>query len=443
MNPKSLLSIQVFSIWLLVLLTFGCAAYKIGNSKSAESGEGFETVADDGAWCWFSDPRAIYHKGMYEKIYFGHINRQGDVIISSRDVVSARIQHFVLHDTLEVDDHNVPTILLLPSGHLLVFYNEHNGNVFMRKSVNPENITSWMPEQVICRATDEFNYCYTNPVRLNEENGRIYIIGRKVGPTRSFDHWLHYMKHTDDEGLTWSEESILLDNQGRENPPYMKVATDHRERIDFLFTDGHPKIGSDVSIYHMYYAKSSFYQTNGERIGSQERLPLQFTNIDKVYDAVPSNIRSWIWDIALKEGSPVITYARFPSEHDHIYHYAYWEDDQWVDHEIVNSGSWMPSLRQGDRVREAHYSGGIVLDHQEPSRIYLSRNVMGKFEIEQRILRDGRWSSNFLTGSSSFNNVRPYVVYRSPAEGTILLWMNGHYRHYTEYDMAVKMHIIK
>lgn len=411
---------------------------KVSEDKSSSSPD-FEALADDGIWCWFSDPRAIYHRGEKEKLYFGFINGKGDVVIASKDLNTDEIESFVLHDTLEIDDHNVPSILILPNGKLLAFYNEHNGDVFMRKSLHAENIGAWEEEQIVSKATDEYRYTYTNPVRLSDEKGRIYLIGRKVGPSRSFEHWLQYFKYSDDDGQSWSEEFILLDNEGRKNPPYLKVATDRKSRIDFLFTDGHPKIGSDVSVYHMYYQSNAFYQTNGRLIAHIDQIPVTIQSVDKVYDATQSNIRSWIWDIALKDGSPVITYARFPSEQDHIYHYAYWQDDRWIDYEIVNSGGWITSLRQGDRVREAHYSGGVVLDHQYPAQVYLSRNIFGKFEIERRhLLPDGRWSSSLITENSSMDNVRPYVADQSPPGRSLLLWASGVYRHYTEYDMEIK-----
>ena len=100
----------------------------------------------------------------------------------------------------------------------------------------------------------------------------------------------------------------------------------------------------------------------------------------------------------------------------------------------------MVSLRQDDRVREAHYSGGIVLDHQNPDHIYLSRDLYGKFEIEHRALQsDGTWTSSLITNQSSANNVRPYVIEQAPEGQAILLWMNGVYRHYTEYDMDINI----
>ena len=399
-----------------------------------------QLLVEDGAWCWFSDPRAVYYHGNKEQIFFGYINSSGDVCIGSKDLESEQQNQFVLHDTLEIDDHNVPSILVLPDGKLLAFYNEHNGNIYSRKSANSEDIGSWEASRIVARETENYNYCYTNPVQLQEENGRIYLIGRKVGPTRSFDHWWQYLKYSDDEGQTWSEDIVLLDNEGRKNPPYLKVATDHQRRIDFLFTDGHPKIGSDVSVYHMYYDKGVFFQTNGDTLASMDQLPIAISSVNKLYDASQTNTRAWIWDIALDNGQPVITYARYPTEDDHIYHYAYWQNGEWVDQQVVNSGSWIASLRQGDVVREAHYSGGIVLDQQDPTHIYLARELSGKFEIEHRqLLPDGQWKTSLITTGSSANNVRPYVVYNTPSEYALLMWMSGVYRHYTEYQTGLKM----
>ena len=434
--------LRLFCFLLLLNLLTACqsTADKMTERDTATTSIATETLTDDGVWCWFSDPRAIYHKGDKEKIYFGTINSRGDVLISSKDLTTGAIDSFILHDTLEVDDHNVPAILILPDGKLLAFYNEHNGDVFMRRSSRAEDITAWEPEQIICQSTEEYRYTYTNPVQLSDENGRIYIIGRKVGPTRSFEHWWQYMKYSDDAGQTWSEDIILLDNEGRKNPPYLKVATDHRSRIDFLFTDGHPKIGPDVSAYHMYYQDGTFHQTDGASIASLEEVPVAIRSVNKVYDAAPEQIRGWIWDIILYEGRPYITYARFPSEADHIYHYAYWDNGSWKDHEIVNSGSWMVNLRQGDQVREAHYSGGLVLNPNDPTELFLSRDIDGKFELEKRSLRDDQtWAIEQLTDQSQYNNVRPYVVYQAPPDKVYLLWMNGIYRHYTEYEMGIKL----
>jgi hypothetical protein len=133
---------RIISITLFLLLPNLFAA---AQSKAS----GYKVVAEDAAWCWFSDPRAVYHKGLYERIYYGYINSKGDVVVSSRDLKTKNIKTFVLHKELQIDDHNVPSILFMPDGRILIFYTEHNGRFFMRKSKNPEDIDSWEDERVI------------------------------------------------------------------------------------------------------------------------------------------------------------------------------------------------------------------------------------------------------------------------------------------------------
>src|SRR5210317_2171915 len=119
--------LTVYLLLFLILPT--CTPDSNDKIRSAKNTSTSKLLTTDGAWCWFSDPRAIYHRGEREQVYFGYINSQGDVCIGSQDLHSEEIRSFVLHDTLEIDDHNVPSILVLPGGKLLAFYNEHNGNV--------------------------------------------------------------------------------------------------------------------------------------------------------------------------------------------------------------------------------------------------------------------------------------------------------------------------
>lgn len=435
---KMIKNIVLFIIVIMLVNRCKPSGLKDDNTVSKSTID-YKVVAEDAAWCWFSDPRAVYHKGAFEKVYFGYINMQGDVVISTFDIKDKAIETFVLHEKLQVDDHNNPSIIFLPDHRLIAFYNEHSGNVYMRKSRNPEDIHNWEDEQIISKG--EERYCYTNPVMLSEENNRIYIFGRKVGTSRSYTEWWQYFIYSDNEGETWSDGQIYLDNEGRNNPIYLKLITDHKSRIDFVFSDGHPKIGSDVSVYHMYYEGGVFYQTNGDILMGVDSLPVKVSHVNKVYDAKNTNIRAWIWDLALnKKKNPVIVYARYPIETDHRYHYAYWDGQKWIDQEVSKAGGWMPSLRQGDQIREAHYSGGIVLNPIDPKQIYLSRQIEGKFEIERKYLQDnGKWKSSFITSQSEVDNIRPYVVYNSQIDRSVLLWMSGYYNHYTRWDTNLRI----
>ena len=217
----------------------------------------------------------------------------------------------------------------------------------------------------------------------------------------------------------------------------MKISTDNKSRIDVLFTDGHPKIGP-ASVYHIYYENGEFHQTNGDRIASMSELPIPPRNVNKLYDLEKHQTKSWIWDIALdKQRRPVVTYTRYPDETDHRYHYARWDGKQWLDEELTPGGGMITVLKPGERVREGHYSGGVVLDHNNTDNVYLARQINGIFEIEYWKRQGKKWKTTPITRNSSQSNLRPYVVAHYKGKNPIVLWMNGLYNHYTKYNTSL------
>jgi len=406
-------------------------------SKPAEA---YEVVAKDAAWCWFADPRAVYYKSIHERSYFGYINSKGDVVISARDEKTKAVQTFILHEKLQVDDHNVPSILFLPDGKMLAFYTHHNGSFFMRKSKNAEDITEWEEEQIFKFGMENRRICYSHPAMLSKENNRIYMFFRS-SPAKggSWKDYGQYFSYSDDLGKTWSNAQYLLDMSQINNPMYMKVSTDNRSRIDFLFTDGHPKIGA-ASVYHMYYEEGRFHQTSGKDIGKTADLPLQLSKIDKIYDVTKTGVKAWIWDIALdKNKKPIVAYSQYPTVKDHIYHYARWDGKKWIDHELLNSGGYITAPEKSGKVLEEHYSGGIVLDHERPENVYLSREVNNVFEIEHWVLKGSQWKRSKITENSAKDNVRPYVIAHYPGKNPLVFWMSGTYEHYIRFKTDLRI----
>lgn len=252
--------------------------------------------------------------------------------------------------------------------------------------------------------------------------------------------WRPSFAYSDDLGTTWSSSKPLIESKGKKNRPYLKVSSDNKSRIDFTFTDGHPAVEPTNSVYHIYYEKGIFYQTNGERIASIEELPLEHSLVKKVYDGTTDSIRAWISDIALgKNKKPVIVYTRYPQDTDHRYHYAQWDGEKWLDEEICKAGGWMPIVKPGEKIREPHYSGGISLDHQNPSNVYLSRKINNVFEVEHWKKVKDSWDINKITTQSSINNIRPYVVAGYRGKHPIILWMTGLYNHYTRFETDLRI----
>ena len=84
--------------------------------------------------------------------------------------------------------------------------------------------------------------------------------------------------------------------------------------------------------------------------------------------------------------------------------YARWTGSEWVVHELTAAGGSI-----SDDGKEPFYSGGLTLDHEDPSTVYLSRPVDGNYEIETWTTADGgaTWTSKPVTAQSGVKNVRP------------------------------------
>ena len=434
--------------------------------KSAQPGESYRSLTRNGAWCWFSDPRAVFHEGKKRAVYAGWVNGFGDIVVGSIDLTTMKIDTAVLHIKLEADDHTNPSILIRHDGRVFVFYSRHSrrgGPLTMRVSARPEDVSEWLPE----RNLEDLNegpafppgarrdFCYSNPVQLSAENHRIFLFWRGVDFKPCFSI-------SPDGGETWQPGRILImpENTYRERRPYFKIASNGVDRIHIAFTDGHPRDEPENGIRYMCYRNGGFYRADGTRIADMASLPVRPDRADLVYDARRTKARSWIWDVAEdKRGRPVIVYARFPFENDHRYCYAAWDGAAWRDHEMVPAAPWFPKTPRGEKESEPHYSGGLVLDHSNPSVVYLSRLVDGVFEIEKWDTKNmGRtWKTESITSGSQNNNVRPFAVLHldsdegkglvrgdmdhGPAAPSVL-WLNiRRYTHYTDYDASIKMDI--
>ena len=102
-----------------------------------------QVFSEDGAWCWFTDPRAIYNKGIHDRTYVGYVTSKGDITISFYDHQTEEIKEVVIYPGLQQDDHVNPSLLFLPDGRLMTFFTRHNGGFYYTRSKYPEDISQW------------------------------------------------------------------------------------------------------------------------------------------------------------------------------------------------------------------------------------------------------------------------------------------------------------
>ncbi len=431
-----------FSLVLLVLFFVSFLNTVEGQQDDYQSSS-YRTLIEDGAWCWFSDPRAVHYKGVHDRTYIGTVSKKGDITISTYDNENREVDHHIVVSKFQADDHVVPSLLFLPDGRLMIFFTKHNGGLYYTSTNKPEDISQW---QEVKKLDMGSLLSYSNPVMLSEEGNRIYVFFRG-----GYD-WKPSFITSDDLGNTWSEPIVMVGKpeEDKYNRPYTKVISDGKNRIWFAITDGHPRDEPMNSIYVMYYEAGKFYQVDGTEIGSIDNLPLNQNNLNKAYDGTEAKVRAWIWDIALdKEGYPVIVYTLLKEETDHKYYYGKWNGLQWENHFVSNGGRDFPrrKYKKEDRNPEPHYSGGIILDHENIDIIYLSKPVNDVYEIFKYQTNDNgqNWSVESVTAKSSLDNIRPFVIRNhSGNEAPYLVWMeNRMYEYYTKYDVSIKMNTLK
>ncbi|WP_308991146.1 BNR-4 repeat-containing protein [Mariniflexile litorale] len=392
---------------------------------------GVKTFTTDGTWCWFQDPRALYHKGIKEQTYTGWITSDGKIQVASYNHATGEIIQTTVKDDFQIDDHNNPTFLVRDDGRIMVSYSGHFfGPMRVIVSENPEDITSFGAE-----ATFGTSVTYANPYQIGSDIYMFYRDGSSWHPSIAISN---------DGGLSWGAPQTLIKRDAAQKRPYVRYTQDSQEGVHITFTTGHPRQEASNKIYYVYFKDNKFYKADGTFIkdytGTASALDIDAGEPEIVYNA--SSGKGWTWDIALDENeNPVILYAAFPDDYNHHYYYAKFDGSQWNNHHIVNSGKWFPQTPSGGSEPEPNYSGGMSLDPNDVSTVYLSKQVNDVFEIYKYQTPDegASWNTTAITENTPADivNVRP-VVPRNHQPGLFdVMWMRGKYITYQNYHTSI------
>ncbi|KAA6302774.1 MAG: Beta-agarase A [Candidatus Ordinivivax streblomastigis] len=381
-----------------------------------------DTLTLDGAWCWFADPRAIYYEGAKKQTYFSWITTAGDIMIASYNHETGEYLQKCMWEKFQPDDHANPSLLIRDDGRIIIFFAAHFGDKISRYiSTNPEDITSWSQ-----------NYQFSNTVT--------YPYPFQVGDSicvfyRGGSDWHPRLSVSTDNGQTFDEGKLFVAGGGQR--PYTRYFQGSDGSIHVAVTTGHPRNESANKIYYCRYKNNNFYRANGTLIKNFTTSgAVNISELEVVYNA--SAGKGWIWDIALdpQTGYPMMLYAAFPSDTDHRYRYAYWNGTQWNNSEITAAGKWFPQTPAGTTEPEPNYSGGLIFDSDNPSVVYLSKQVNGIFEIFQYTTTDHgtSWTSEAITSNTPAGivNVRPIVPRHHKSGYFDVIWMRGTYTYYAD-----------
>ena len=391
-----------------------------------------------GGWCWFQDERAIVDAG---KLIFGSVaSPEGDVNVTTYDFAARRAVTVPLHERLESDDHDAPALLKSGDGRYLAAYAAHGADNLMRWriSLEPGDATRWGPEQSLDVGD---RVTYANLYRLSAENdgrGRIYNLHRGVGFNPNY-------LISDDDGRTFRYGGRLFDwprdparrGSGR---PYVRYASDGVETIHFITTEDHPLHFAN-GIYHGFIRGGGVHRSDGTDLGplsTTMSTTLKPTDLTCIFRGDERNV-AWTVDLRLdSHGKPYAAFSvRDESKRLH-YYYARWDGHAWRAKRMSHAGTALYAA-------EGDYSGLAALDPSNPEVMYISTNAdphsgapLPRREIFEGVTRDGgaSWGWRALTSDSNQDNIRP-IAREAGRDRTILLWLRGTYRTYTDYDLGV------
>ncbi len=380
-------------------------------------------LAADAAWSWFSEPRSVQSGG---RTYLGWVSSQGDIVAGSYDQTTHRVQTSVLMTNFQVDDHNNPSVLVRPDGRITMFWTQHSGgHLWYRTTTRAGDISAWGPLKTLPTNTPgDVRYTYANPVLLPAEGNRLYLFFRGGNEHAAF-------AVSNDLGETWQPARTLIEEPGQR--PYVKYASNGRDTIAMAFTNGHPA-ETHSSIYYVQAQRGVLSLADGRPVG-RLGTPLRPAASALIYQARPGE-DAWVHDVAFDAaGRPRIVFTTIPGTTGHAYWYAAFDGKRWNTRRLTDAGGSISPAR------ETGYSGGISLDHRDPSIVYLSRpGGLGSYEIERWQTPDaGRtWTSEAVTTGSIEDNVRPVVPRGYAGQGPAAIWMHGEYGFFTAFATGAR-----
>lgn len=406
--------------------------------------EDYAFITNDGAWCWFSDPRAIY---VDNKMFGGFVDKEGSIWAFSYDPATQKREQYKLSDKFNYDDHANPSVMALPDKRVAIFFSAHGGTkntpIYYAVTKKAADISSWEELQAINPdMPGNLGLCYTNPMTLSAENNRTYLFFRGANFKPTFV--------ASNDLKSWSKPTTIVVNDtvfGESGRPYMKVTSNQKDKIFIAFTDAHPRDRATNSIYFMMYKNGKLQKANGEVISENIHQAVMPSQTDKVYDASKTFDKAWIWDVAFdKDENPVLVYARFSHARSiHSYWYARWNGEAWENHKITDAAQCFMRNDYNNKnylETEENYSGGVYLDHENPAVVYTSRPINNVFEIEKWTFAGEKdtWKTEAVTQDSERDNIRPFVVRNHSENQPSLLWMyNYKYPGFRSYDCAIRV----
>ena len=142
---------------------------------------------------------------------------------------------------------------------------------------------------------------------------------------------------------------------------------------------------------------------------------------------------SWVMDVADDHGHPVIVYAQGVDGRPVMtYRYARHDGKRWTAHTITTTSEAPRHQLEGGNFK----TGGVVLDHEDPSTVVLSRIEGTTAVVQEWTTPDGgaTWIKAHRLSPAGKNCFRPAVSRGDGPESKLIGFICGRLDHWTDFE---------
>jgi len=346
--------------------------------------------------------------------------------VSAVDPVTKATRTSVLGRVPVIDDHSSPAIYVRDDDRLVAFWTVRGSGpdtdtMFWRIAANSLNIDSWGETRTF--AGSEI-IDYPQPIEW-DNNLRLY---HRLGGSSSTLSWV-YRESTDGGQSFGSPQTLHNIGYGYCHP--------YRDGGKLHFAVGDHRMSPSV-IGHWYLENGDYYQSDGTLIKSESTAIADTTEITTVAD-LSNNVK--LYDLITdSNGDAYIAFTEHVAtgsgggDGDYRARWAKWDGSQWtVGSEITAMGGSLPETH--------YYEGGLSLDSQDPTTVYVSVETSNRnYQIQEWTTSDdgASWSKvrdvspSGPTVTSPTKRGRP-ISPRGHQDDLRVLWWEGRYDFYTDY----------
>jgi hypothetical protein len=401
-------------------------------------------ITEEGAWCWFADPRSLHYEnasGTINSTYIGYIDVHGAIKATQVNFLTGKRSEVLIRSYFQPDDHDNPSFLVLPDERILIWYGRHTDEAkwYYRISQKPGDIATLGAEHSITLGA---NVTYPSPFIMSDDPNHIYMGWRGINwhPTLA---QFSLPDANDNITITWGPYQAVQSTGAR---PYVKYWSNKKDKIFMTFTTGHPDNEYPNWLYYVYFDVNDkkLHDIKGAELSTvangvfnvNKTAAFKSTYPNVVVDAT-DGVRDWGWQLVTDSAdTPYIAMVGIDNaKTTHNYYYVKWNGSSWTKTFIANGGA---HFIQTDGL-ELCYSGGLILDPDNPRQMVCSVPTAGVngtvYELYRYTLSDDGSTvvnTEQLTKNSKYNNARPYIIANTKNSPLRMVWMNGLY-----YDWIV------